>query len=343
MKKVVYTFILKSALPVVMLFMSSLSYAQHTFSIAAVDPTTGEIGSAAATCLDSEDGARDVSVIVLGVGSINTQSFWDPTNQANATTRMEAGDSPEEIITWLQNNDTNGLDWVPFRQYGIADIFNGSGRSAAFTGDENFDQKGHRLGDDYAIAGNILISQDVLDDMETAFVNSAGQALCDRLMAVMQAAKRPGADERCLDDGISSGSAYIRVAKPTDTDASYGNLWLDINVWLDSGTFTGDPIDELQAQFDDFKEGLSVEEFTKVESSVFPNPTNGIFTVFISKPEAVTSIDVYNALGERVISKSNLGLSNYAKLNLQDLQSGIYLVKLKDENNLVDVLKLIKR
>jgi len=343
MKKVFYTCILKSVLPIAMLLLSFLSYAQHTFSIAAVDPSTGEIGSAAATCLDSEDGARDVSVIVLGVGSINTQSFWDPTNQSNATTRMEAGDSPDEIIAWLQNNDVGGNTSVPFRQYGIADIFNGAGRSAAFTGDENFDQKGHRLGDNYAIAGNILISQDVLDDMETAFLNSAGQALCDRLMAVMQAAKRPGADERCLDAGISSGSAYIRVAKPTDTDASYGNLWLDINVWLDSGTFTGDPIDELQVQFDDFKDGLSVEEFNKVESSIFPNPSNGIFTVFITKPDIVDNIEVYNTLGKRVVNQPTTNVSNYARLNLNDLQSGVYLVKLRSEKGVVDTLKLIKK
>jgi len=343
MKKVVYKVILKSVLPFAMLFVSFLSYAQHTFSIAAVDPSTGEIGSAAATCLDSEDGARDVSAIVLGVGSINTQSFWDPTNQANATARMEAGDSPEEIITWLQNNDINGAGWVPFRQYGIADLFNGSGRSAAFTGDENFDEKGQRVGENYAIAGNILISQDVLNDMETAFLNSAGQPLCDRLMAVMQAAKRPGADERCLDAGISSGSAYIRVAKPTDTDASYGNLWLDINVWLDSGTFTGDPIDELQIRFDEFKDNLSVSEFNKVESSVFPNPTNGIFTVFIAKPELVNIIEVYNTLGKRVISQSTTNISNYERLNLNDIQSGVYLVKLRSENGVINTLKLIKK
>ena len=342
MKRNVFLFNVKSTLTVALIFVSLLSYAQHTFSIVAVDPATGEIGSAAATCLGSEDGARDVSAVVLGVGAINTQSFWDPTNQANATARMEAGDSPEEIITWLQNNDVNGASFVQDRQYGVVDIFNGSGRSAAFTGDNNFDEKGHRLGDNYAIAGNILISQDVLDDMETAFVNSVGEPLCDRLMAVMQAAKRPGADQRCLNAGISSASAYIRVAKPTDTDPSYGNLWLDINVWLDSGTFTGDPIDELQIQFDDFKDNLGIDELSKVESSVFPNPTNGIFTVFIANPEAVKNIEVYNTLGELVINTTNFGMSKYAQLNLKDLQSGIYLVKLKGDNNQVNILKLIK-
>ena len=68
--------------------------AQHTFSIVAVDSITGEIGSAGATCLASEDGAIDISDIVLGVGAIHTQSFWHPTNQVNARTRMNAGDSP---------------------------------------------------------------------------------------------------------------------------------------------------------------------------------------------------------------------------------------------------------
>jgi hypothetical protein len=64
-------------------------------------------------------------------------------------------------------------------------------------------------------------------------------------MAAMQGAKIPGADSRCLDDGISSLSAFIRVAKLTnDTDS----LYLHLNV---NSTPTGvDPIDTLQDLFD---------------------------------------------------------------------------------------------
>ena len=210
------------------LFLSFLltiyCYSQHTFSIVAVDSGTGYIGSAGATCLDFEDGALAISDIILNVGAIHTQAAYSVSNQLNARTRMQAGDSPENIISWLEANDdySDGFN-ITDRQYGVVDLNSGSPRSAAYTGANNYTENGHRLGTDYSIQGNILISEDVLNDMEDAFLNSSGP-LYDRLMAVMQAAKRPGADSRCYNDNISSGSAFIRVATPSDTDSSYGNL-----------------------------------------------------------------------------------------------------------------------
>ena len=247
-----------------LLFINLNVFAQHTFSIAAVDSLTNEIGSAGATCLGSEDGALYVSDIVLNVGTINTQAWWTTVNQNAARQRMEEGLSPQEIIDWLSNNDNSSEGGnISDRQYGIVDLNNGSPRSAAFTGVNNFDVKGQRTGANYSIQGNILISEDVLDDMESAFLNTDG-TLADKLMATLQAAKRPGADVRCLEFDISSASAYLRVAKPTDTNSDYGNLWLDLNVWLDSGEFTGDPIDELQSKYDEFNQIVSTSELIPV-------------------------------------------------------------------------------
>jgi uncharacterized Ntn-hydrolase superfamily protein len=220
------------------------SPAQATFSIVAVDPITGELGSAGATCIGAEDGAIVISDIILGKGVIHTQSFWVPANQNNANTRMQLGDSPEEIIDWLVTNDVNNNPAQ--RQYVVVDLNAGSPRSAAYTGTSNFDVKHQIVGANYAIAGNILISADVVIDMETAFLNSQG-SLSDKLMAALQAAKRIGADSRCTSSNISSASAFIRVARSCDTDSSYGSLPLDLNVWVSSTLF--EPIDELQIQY----------------------------------------------------------------------------------------------
>lgn len=315
------------------------TYSQHTFSIVAVDAVTGEIGSAGATCLSFEDGAQDISAIVLNTGAIHTQSYWNPTNQANATARMNAGDSPDEIITWLENNDVGGAGSVPLRQYGVVDLNGGSPRSAALTGSQNFDEKGHRLGANYAIQGNILISQDVLDDMETAFLNTSG-SLSDKLMASMQAAKRPGADSRCLADNISSGSAFIRIAKPTDTDSSYGNLWLDINVWLDSGTFTGDPIDELQIQYNDFINNLSTNEFNVKNISITPNPSNGKITISNLKNN-IDSWAAYDLLGKKVLSGKIDNTKLSVRLDLNQVNNGIYLIQFLNENLVLSTRKLV--
>ena len=233
----------------VAVFLCFKAQAQHTFSIVAVDPETGEIGSAGATCIGAEDGALVISDIVLGVGAIHTQSFWSPTNQNNARTRMQAGDSPQQIIDWLQQNDVNSD--ASQRQYGVVDLNNGSPRSAAFTGPNCFREFKHITGPNYAIAGNILISEDVVDDMETGFLNTSG-SLSDKLMGALQAAKRPGADERCLSFDISSASAFIRMATPCDTDSSYGNLSLDLNVWVTGGNIF-EPIDALQTAYDNWQ------------------------------------------------------------------------------------------
>ena len=48
--------------------------------------------------------------------------------------------------------------------------------------------------------------------------HGANGSLDQKLMSAMQSAKIPGADTRCLDEGISTLSAFIRIAKPGDID-----------------------------------------------------------------------------------------------------------------------------
>jgi len=83
--------------------------------------------------------------------------------------------------------------------------------------------------------------------MENAFLTTAG-SLADGLMAVLQAAKVPGADTRCLDEGKSSISAFVRVAKPGDPE---GDCYLDLNV--PNTPVDVDPIDVLQGLFDEWR------------------------------------------------------------------------------------------
>ncbi|MGK0385668.1 MAG: putative Ntn-hydrolase superfamily protein [Patiriisocius sp.] len=237
-----------------LLALTSLIQAQHTFSIVAVDPVTGEIGSAGATCLDiddlnGEEGALVISDIILGIGSINTQAFWSPINQVAARERMEMGDSPQEILDWLETNDPAPGN-ASSRQYGVVDLLGGPGgapRSAGFTGNTNSPVANHITGPNYSIQGNILISQEVLDDMETGFLNTPG-TLADKLMGAMQGAKRIGADSRCTNNQTSSKSAFLRVANVADLYTNYGHLKTDLNV--SKTAFAEDPIDVLQTTYD---------------------------------------------------------------------------------------------
>src|SRR5436190_16248019 len=200
-------------------FITPHASAQDTFSICAVDSVTGEVGSAGATCISS----AAVSAIIIsdvhpGRGVIHTQALWDPNNQNYAKSLMNAGLSPQQIIDSVTFYDINADSTV--RQYGAVDLNSGSPRSAAFTGSGCMDYKNHITGPGYSIQGNILLGQQILDSMEARYLNTSGTLAC-KLMAALQGAKVVGADTRCTIHGISSYSAFIRVARPQDTTGTY--------------------------------------------------------------------------------------------------------------------------
>ncbi|MEM7186433.1 MAG: DUF1028 domain-containing protein, partial [Bacteroidota bacterium] len=233
-----------------------------TFSIVAYDPNTGEIGGAGCSCFSGtidflSDPIRDPSTGTL-LGAIHTQAAYNGTNQAAARTRMEAGDTPQQIIDWLVANDP-GSGSIGSRQYGIVGIDGGGTiRTAGFTGATNGNWAGDIQGVDattgmhYSIQGNILDTStggsgrdDILDDMEAGFVNTTG-SLADKLMAALQGAKRVGGDNRCTGSGISGRAAFIKVLLPGDPNDSSPSI--DISLYPNIAWI--EPIDELQCSYD---------------------------------------------------------------------------------------------
>ncbi len=217
------------------------SHAGDTFSIVAVDPVTQQVGSAGASCIS---GSIIISDVHPGTGAVHTQSYWNGANQAYAHALMDQGYAPQAIIDSLVANDAQNNPGI--RQYGVVDLV-GGGRSAAFTGNNCIDYKGHITAPRYSIQGNILLGPEILEQMESGFLGTLG-SLADKLMAALQGAKVPGADTRCLQYGKSSISAFIRVAKPGDPD---NDLYLDLNV--NNTPASQDPIDILQALYDDWR------------------------------------------------------------------------------------------
>ncbi len=267
--------------------------ARATFSIAAVDPATGEVGSAGASCIA---GSIILSDVHPGVGVIHTQSYWNAQNQQNAAALMAAGWSPQEIIDWLVANDAQGNPTI--RQYGIADLGAG-GRSAAYTGVNCGNWKGHLTGPGYAVAGNILLGPEIIADMETAFLSTQGH-LAFRLMAALQAANVPGADTRCLANNKPAISAFVRVARPGETP---GNYFLDLNV---NNTLPAqNPIDMLQELFDAWvTTAVAVDApapATIVLHAAHPNPFNPLTTLSFELTRAArVRLAVYDAAGREV-------------------------------------------
>ena len=313
-------------------------FSQHTFSIVAVDTITGEIGSAGATCGDSiiwpgTAGAYIISDILPGVGAIHTQALWIASNQVNARIQMQQGSSPNQIISWLVAHDVQNNPQS--RQYGIVDYQNGSSQSAAFTGTSCYDYKNHILGPNYSIQGNILLGQQILDSMEYYFLNTSG-CLPEKLMAAMNGAKVVGADTRCMVEGTSSLSAFLRMALPTD---SYNNLFLDINV---AGTAPNvEPIDVLKTKYNLWKnshisycDSVSNSKITtRKKIEIHPNPTNNLIT--ISNIEEAKSIELFSLNGQflETVNGNIVRLRNYPQ--------GIYILKVTLKNSVKEI-KVIK-
>ena len=230
----------------VILFVKNV-ISQDTFSIVAIDSITGEVGSAGASCVDmfiTGFSTNDfLGQLIPNIGAINTQAWYNATNQANATNRMNFGDTPNQIIDWLVLNDVQSMPEL--RQYGIVAMVNGSPQAAAYTGVSTDNYKNHIIGDNYAVQGNILLGQEVLDSMEARFLNETGDLTC-KLMAALQGANMVGADTRCSTNGTSSLFAFVKVAQASDI---FGSPSFNISVRTHSNSGI-EPIDSLQILFD---------------------------------------------------------------------------------------------
>ena len=159
---------MRSLLFTFLILLNLQSFSQDTFSIIAVDPETGEVGAAGATCLFGQsEGIIDIiSSIIPGKGGVLSQAYVciPNINMSNSISLMDQGYSPSQIITWLNNNDQCSAGNFQYRQYGIVD-FDSSGnvRTAGFTGNFADDYKEDRQGETYSIQGNILLDQRIID------------------------------------------------------------------------------------------------------------------------------------------------------------------------------------
>jgi uncharacterized Ntn-hydrolase superfamily protein len=304
----------------------SAAFAQDTFSIVAVDSTTREVGSAGASCVDlfafNLPDPSFIGDLIPNTGAINTQSYYLASNQTNARNRMLAGDTPTQIINWLETNDAESNPMV--RQYGIAGFNGQNASSAAYTGANCFDYKNHKTGNIagfyYAIQGNILSGQHIIDSMEYKFRNAPGNLAC-RLMAALQGANQVGADSRCAGNSTSSLFAYLKVAQPNDLISAPS---FNIGVKTEDGQQI-EPIDSLQVIFNlqnNCNLSFINNTFSDRYITVFPNPSNGFFTISLPVDEA--QIIVMDMLGHVILQTETNQKMEHIKIE----NSGVYMLSI---------------
>lgn len=221
---------------IVLLVLPSTTFA--TWSVIAVDRSTGRVVIASATCVDRDDrflmGVQ--AVVVPGKGVAACQAAVDGThaNQMLVFGELEKGTEPKRIIDLLSQDPA-----FQNRQFAILDL---QGRAAGHSGLSNGYVSQHVYGQVpgteifYSVQGNILRPGEVVPNGVKAFVRTTG-AITDRVMAAMEAADGSGGDSRCTCppspeggststipcDGKTAHVAYILMAEPADTNGDSHN------------------------------------------------------------------------------------------------------------------------
>ena len=209
-----------------------------TWSVIAVDRSTGRVVIASATCVDQNDeflkGVQ--AVVVPGKGVAACQAGVDNThqNQMLVFQELQKGTDPKAIIELLSTDPA-----FQSRQFGILDLQGRRGGHSGLTnGFVSQDVQGQVPGTEvfYSIQGNILRPGLVVPNAVQAFINTKG-AITDRVMAAMEAADGSGGDSRCTCppwptdgskpaipcDGKTSHVAYILMAEKNDTNGDSHN------------------------------------------------------------------------------------------------------------------------
>lgn len=107
---------------------------------------------------------------------------------------------------------------------------------------------------------------------------------------------------------------------------------------------TDETVNNLGANVDDFVISgiLSNENFELNNVSIYPNPSNGIFTLSLGDIEP-TSIVIYDITGKIISSNNNILIANYeTSLNISTASTGIYFVKIEADNQSI-VKRIIKQ
>ncbi len=161
----------------------------HTFSIAAVDPATGESGVAVTTRVPCV--GNGVPWVRAGVGAVATQASTRVEYGVELLDLLAEGVEPEGALARLVAADPR----AERRQVGVVDL---EGNSAQHTGEGTSDWAGHVAGPWYATQGNLLVGPQVLDAVAASFENTqgSGRHLADRLIEALAAGQAAGGDAR---------------------------------------------------------------------------------------------------------------------------------------------------
>lgn len=187
----------------------------HTFSIVAKDEKTGEMGVAVQSHWFSVGSV--VAWGKSGVGVVATQSFVNPSYGPNGLKLMEEGLSAEEALTKLIAMD----EGKAFRQVAFLDSI---GRTAAHTGKKCVESASHIAHKNFSVQANMMLNDEVVPEMQYAFMKYDDLPLAERLVEVLKAAQKAGGDIR------GKQSAALLVVGPEKVEHEWEDKIVDLRV-----------------------------------------------------------------------------------------------------------------
>jgi len=251
-----------------------------TWSVIAVDQTTGQVVIASATCVAQESfakfpakGLMDVQAIVVpGRGVAAAQAGVDNTraNQRLVYAELQKGTDPKQIIELLKADPA-----IERRQFAIVDL---QGRVAGFSGQRNNAASLDRqdsvpgAGIYFSVQGNILMSDEVVTAAMEAFTAATG-SLADRVMAAMETADGKGGDKRCTcetepkpDAPCAAKTAHVAYILTADKGDPSGESFNDgqyaMYISVTNADITpaenANPVKTLRLRYDAWKKAKSV-------------------------------------------------------------------------------------
>jgi len=186
-----------------------------TYSIVAYDRLENAWGIAVASKFLA------ASVVVswarAGAGAVATQAHANASYGIYGLELMEAGVSAEKVINDLISNDPDR----DIRQVGLVDK---NGDAATYTGQSCQKWAGGLTGDGFAIQGNILTDEDVIQRMNKTFISYYGQPIHWRLYRALLGGEQAGGDRR------GKQSAAILVVKENGGYGGFTDRWIDYRV-----------------------------------------------------------------------------------------------------------------
>jgi uncharacterized Ntn-hydrolase superfamily protein len=190
-----------------------------TWSIVAKDEATGRFGIAVASKFFAVGAV--VPHIAPGIGAVATQAMVNSFFGLEGLALLREGLAAAEVVARLVAGDA-GRD---HRQLHVVDA---AGRAAAHTGAACVDWCGHRIGEGFSVAGNMLAGREVVDAAFETYAAGTALPFPRRLVRALKAGEDVGGDKR----GKQSAGLLV-----------FGDeLWAELDIRVDDHP---EPIDEL--------------------------------------------------------------------------------------------------